>query len=227
MGFNILALLVQVTVAVLLVATIIYAYMLNRKLTNLRQDQAQFEQLIRQFTGALGMADSGVHNLRMAAEEAGNGLQKYVDRAQILRDELAYMLESGDALAEQLAGQIRDSRLILRDKQDDNRSAELASDLIAAAAAKSKGLVVKPTAAASSAQDAGMTKAERLASEIIAEMDRKGGQASANKLPLTAAASTPQSATPSNSAPNPSLPAEEAGAPNRERSILSALKGLR
>jgi chemotaxis protein histidine kinase CheA len=210
--FNILALLVQVTVAVLLVATIIYAYMLNRKLTNLRQDQAQFEQLIRQFTGALGMADSGVHNLRVAAEEAGNGLQKYVDRAQILRDELAYMLESGDALAEQLANQIRDNRQNLRDKQEDKRladvSATAASSGVATTGAAKAVVATKPAAAS-------MTQAEKLASEIIAEMDRESGRSSANKLPLT-----PQSAE---SLPSTSVET----APNRERSILSAIKGLR
>lgn len=210
--FNILALLVQVTVAVLLVATIIYAYMLNRKLTNLRQDQAQFEQLIRQFTGALGMADSGVHNLRVAAEEAGNGLQKFVDRAQILRDELAYMLESGDALAEQLANQIRDNRQNLRDKQEDKRLADVsatASSSGVATTGAAKGVVATKPAAAS------MTQAEKLASEIIAEMDRESGRSSANKLPLT-----PQSA---GSLPSTSVET----APNRERSILSAIKGLR
>lgn len=212
--FNILALLMQVTVAVLLVATIIYAYMLNRKLTNLRQDQAQFEQLIRQFTGALGLADNGVHNLRVAAEEAGNGLQKYVDRAQILRDELAYMLESGDALAEQLANQIRGNRQNLRDKQEDKRLADVTADVTAvsssvATTGAAKGVVATKPAVTN------MTQAEKLASEIIAEMDRESGRSSANKLPLT-----PQPAT-----SQPSTSAETA--PNRERSILSAIKGLR
>jgi len=213
--FNILALLMQVTVAVLLVATIIYAYMLNRKLTNLRQDQAQFEQLIRQFTGALGLADSGVHNLRMAAEEAGNGLQKYVDRAQILRDELAYMLESGDALAEQLANQIRDNRQNLRDKQVDSTHQDTA--LKSLAAAQKAGTPVDGTAKSAAAKPAvaNMTQAEKLASEILAEMDRgdEGGRRPlGSKLPLTPQNSSDQA---------------ESAAPHRDKSILSALKGLR
>lgn len=214
MGFNILALLVQVTVAVLLVATIIYAYILNRKLTNLRQDQAQFEQLIRQFTGALGMADSGVHNLRVAAEEAGNGLQKYVDRAQILRDELAYMLESGDALAEQLANQIRDNRQNLRDKQGDSPHQDAMVKSLAAG--QKAGAIVDGTAkSAAKPAVANMTQAEKLASEILAEMDRGnegGGRPLGSKLPLTPQNSSDQA---------------ESAAPHRDKSILSALKGLR
>jgi hypothetical protein len=37
-------------------------------------------------------------------------LQKFIDRAQILRDELAYMLESGDTLAGNLADRIQVTR---------------------------------------------------------------------------------------------------------------------
>jgi hypothetical protein len=149
MTLTIIALIVQLLVAGLLVATIVYAFILNRKLTSLRGDQSQFEQLIVQFTSALGLADNGVQNLRNAALEAGGSLQKFIDRAQILRDELAYMLESGDTLAGNLADRIQVTR------QSSQKAAKDAA---------------KDAARDADASGA-LTDAEKLAAQIVAATD--------------------------------------------------------
>lgn len=98
-----LSLVLDVLVAILLIATIIYAIILNRKLGRLRADRAEFETMIARFVDATQKADAGLKGLKATAEEVGRSLQQPTDRAVAIRDELVFMIERADALAEKLA----------------------------------------------------------------------------------------------------------------------------
>jgi hypothetical protein len=100
----------DVIVAVLLVATIGYATVLNRRLAVLRGDRAQLETLIEGLTVATQRAEGGVAGLRAAAEDTGRQLEKRIEQAQVLRDDITYMLERGGALADRLETTIRTRR---------------------------------------------------------------------------------------------------------------------
>jgi hypothetical protein len=97
-------------VAVLLVATIGYATVLNRRLAVLRGDRAQLETLIEGLTVATQRAEGGVAGLRAAAEDTGRQLEKRIEQAQGLRDDITYMLERGTAVADRLETTIRARR---------------------------------------------------------------------------------------------------------------------
>ena len=79
-----ISLFLDVIVAALLVATIVYAAMLNRRLTGLRSNKAELEALIHSFGEACARAEAGVKTLRSATDEATR-LQAYLDRSQALR----------------------------------------------------------------------------------------------------------------------------------------------
>ncbi|MDR3514846.1 MAG: DUF6468 domain-containing protein [Azospirillaceae bacterium] len=102
-----LALIVDVTVVVLLVATIGFVIRLNRQLTILRDSRDELEGLIAGFGEATGRAEAGVDGMRRAAAESGETLQKAVNRAQSLRDELQFMIEAADSLANRLERVVR------------------------------------------------------------------------------------------------------------------------
>ncbi len=97
-------------VAFLLIATIIYAAVLNRRLGRLRADKAELQALIQSFAAASQQAEAGVAGLKSTAEEIGRKLEKKVEQAQSLREDLTYMIERGGMLADRLETTIRARR---------------------------------------------------------------------------------------------------------------------
>ncbi|HXQ51254.1 MAG TPA: DUF6468 domain-containing protein [Stellaceae bacterium] len=105
-----LSLFGDAVVAVLLIATIAYAAVLNRRLSVLRGDRAKLDELIQGLTVAAHRAEGGIAGLKGAAEDVGRGLEKKIEQARGLRDDLHYMLERGGAIADRLEGTIRARR---------------------------------------------------------------------------------------------------------------------
>jgi Domain of unknown function (DUF6468) len=100
----------DIVVAILLVVTIVYAAMLNRRLASLRRDKMELQALIPTLGMASHGAEAAVAALKSANEDFGRQLATKVERAQGLRDDLAYMIERGNTLADRLEGGIRAGR---------------------------------------------------------------------------------------------------------------------
>ena len=100
----------DIIVAILLIATIGYAAVLNRRLAVLREDRAKLEELIQGLNVASVHAQSGIAELRRATEEVGKDLEKELASSRSLRDDLHYLIERGGAIADRLEGQIRARR---------------------------------------------------------------------------------------------------------------------
>jgi hypothetical protein len=97
-------------VAVLLVATIAYSVVLNRRLGAVRSDREKFEDLIRNLATVSQSAETAVANLRRTADDLGRRIDKKVGEARSLGDDLIYMIERGGTIADKLAGLIRSGR---------------------------------------------------------------------------------------------------------------------
>lgn len=105
-----LNLLLDVIIIVLLAATIVYAVILNSRLAQLRDNRDDLARLVAAFNDATARAESGIPRLRRAAEEAGTALQERVEKAQTLRDDLAFMIERADSMAGKLENSVRQAR---------------------------------------------------------------------------------------------------------------------
>jgi hypothetical protein len=105
-----LNLLLDIIIIVLLAATIVYAVILNSRLAQLRDNRDDLARLVAAFNDATARAESGIPKLRRAAEEAGNALQERVEKAQTLRDDLAFMIERADSMAGKLENSVRQAR---------------------------------------------------------------------------------------------------------------------
>jgi hypothetical protein len=95
-------------IAVLLLATIAYAVVLNRKLTALRNAKADMERLLRSLSDSTGKAESGIVALRTHASETGEILQRRIGEARALADDLTFLVEKGAPLADRLADRLGD-----------------------------------------------------------------------------------------------------------------------
>ena len=100
------SLIIDVLVAVLLVVTIAYAIVLNRRLGMLRRDKAELEKVALSFGEATRRAEESIARLKTTA----GGLEENIAKAQSLRDDLAFLMDRGSSAADRLEDLIRDSR---------------------------------------------------------------------------------------------------------------------
>ena len=96
-------LLLDAAVALLLLATIFYCVLLNRRLSALRASYDDLQRLLGGFSRSIERAEAGITGLKIAAQEVGGDLQERIDKARALADELAFLTDNGDRLADQVA----------------------------------------------------------------------------------------------------------------------------
>lgn len=95
---------------ILLVVFLYYALLLNRRLGGLRESKGELEKVINTFADATTRADKSIAGFKSTAEQSGKNLQELIDKAQILRDDLAFMIEKADLSADQLEGRLRHNK---------------------------------------------------------------------------------------------------------------------
>lgn len=97
-------------VAGLLIATIAYAIVLNRRLAELRGGREQMERLINDFYQATTRAESGVSALK---EVTGRGDWQIIEQLESMakmRDELEFLAERAEGQSARLEDLIREGR---------------------------------------------------------------------------------------------------------------------
>jgi hypothetical protein len=104
------SLIMDVIVAALLAATIVYAIQLSRRLSVLRDDRHHLQELIKGLQKATHQAEEAVGGLRMNASDAGRALQDSVERATALKADLIFITEKAEAAADRLEAALRVQR---------------------------------------------------------------------------------------------------------------------
>jgi hypothetical protein len=91
-------------ILILMVGTGLYQAMrLIRHLADLRQSRAEMARFVQDFNSTVLRAEAGIKGLRQAARDSGDDLEKLVEKAGKVRDELFYIVESADQKAERLS----------------------------------------------------------------------------------------------------------------------------
>lgn len=99
-------LLVNIIVILLLIPTIIFALLLNKRLEILRNSRADLGRLIEAFNDATTRAESGIPRLKQAADSAGAQLKEQIRQAQTLHDDIAFMLERAESVVSKLDSEV-------------------------------------------------------------------------------------------------------------------------
>lgn len=94
----------------LLIPTIIYAYRLNKNLTLLRENQNSLAKLVNALNDATFKAENSIPKLKSVTEHSSEDLKEVVDSAKNLKDDLLFINERADNLADRLENVIRDGR---------------------------------------------------------------------------------------------------------------------
>jgi Domain of unknown function (DUF6468) len=105
-----LPLAVDGVLAVLLVLSLALGCKLHSALPRLRNDNTDFDRLIGALDAATDRARSILDGLKGTAGDAGERLSGDIGQVQRLLDDLRFLCERGERLADELAGPIEASR---------------------------------------------------------------------------------------------------------------------
>ncbi|MEK9970216.1 MAG: DUF6468 domain-containing protein [Ferrovibrio sp.] len=111
-----LTMMVEIVVAVLLLITMGISLVLNRRLGNLRANQEEMRRLIGEFDKALGRARQGLSELKTTSATVDTAHEERMKQAKTLRDELGFMIETADRLADRLASEASGNRGARQDR---------------------------------------------------------------------------------------------------------------
>jgi hypothetical protein len=109
----------QCAVILLLAAALPLVLKLERTLAAVRRDRAALEGSAGSLTEATRLAEAASIRLRAAAEGGGRQLAERLAAAEPLRDDLRYLVERAEAMADRLEAAVRAARPLAQDPAAD------------------------------------------------------------------------------------------------------------
>ncbi len=163
---EILAFLLDFVLIGLLITGIVYATRLHRQLMGLRSSRGDMERFVADFSATVQRAEAGVRGLKLAAREGGDDLEQLINKAQLIRDELNFLVGSADQIANRLSDSASAAARRMLPEQD-------ASGAATAKPATVKTVVTKPLTAspANRGEERVKTNAER---ELMQALEKLG-----------------------------------------------------
>lgn len=92
----------DVILLISLIISIGYMFLLTRGLKKIHESRNEFSQVLKELNQTIGRAEMAVDGMKNTAEVAGKKLQKEIDTASGLRDELQFINQAGDNVARRL-----------------------------------------------------------------------------------------------------------------------------
>jgi Domain of unknown function (DUF6468) len=102
--------ILEAVLVLLLAATLFHALRLERALGVLKRDRAVLEDLVTSFNASTRQAEAGIEQLRVAADGAGRQMARQIDTVVRLKDDLVFLLDRGEHLADRLDSLVRAGR---------------------------------------------------------------------------------------------------------------------
>lgn len=108
----------DLVVIAFLVVTIAFALRLNKKLIMVYQSREELQAFLAQFTTSMEKADHSIKDLKGMGESVFKTAQEQMVLAQTLKEDLGFLNERGEELAERLDVGIREARTVQKDLLD-------------------------------------------------------------------------------------------------------------
>lgn len=105
-----LELAIDFVVIALLVTTIVYAIILNKRLGSLKKSKEELTVMMENFFSSISAAQASVDDLKRAAGASAGSLKRQVDEAKSLYEDLSFMVERANVLASSLENMIASER---------------------------------------------------------------------------------------------------------------------
>ena len=104
----------DIVMIVLLLATIVYAVILNRKLAAFRRSREDMQNFLTAFNAANERAETSINALKNMAEQSGERLREDIEKASALNEDLTFMVDRGESIANRLEKAASDVNAVRR-----------------------------------------------------------------------------------------------------------------
>lgn len=149
-----ITLLANLIVGGLLVAVIIYCKRLNHNIRVLRDSRGELAQMFKEFDASIERAAASVDELQNSARKTDALLKDKLAKANMIADDLSFMIERGNKMADQLESGLKGGRQVLREKEQPSATAptppsgaKTSPDHLSMLAAKSSATPAAPSTA--------------------------------------------------------------------------------
>lgn len=100
----------NIAMITLLAATLFYCWLLNKRIQVLQDSKSELANLLKQFDRSTKRASEAMELLQQASKQAGKSVQSRIEKAQYVLDDLNYMMDRADKVAEQMEAGIAIAR---------------------------------------------------------------------------------------------------------------------
>lgn len=104
--------ILDIIVLFVLGVTIFFCWKLNNKITELQKNKSEMVGFIKSLDTTIINAHKSIVNLKEAAQNINTERQKYVDEANILTNDLSFMIDSGNRLINRLEKSVESTKVI-------------------------------------------------------------------------------------------------------------------
>lgn len=104
--------LLEVVLVGLLALTLVHAIRLERALGTLRRDRTALGEAVAGFDTSTRQAEAGLDKLHSMTQEAAHQVARKIEGASVLKEDLAFLSDRGEQLANRLEQLIRAGRLL-------------------------------------------------------------------------------------------------------------------
>ncbi len=102
--------ILDIVIAVLLVVMIYYAVMLNRSLSTLKKSKDELQSLLGGFEESTAKAEMAINRIKVEATDNSYSVKELIKEADRLREDLQFLVDRGEGVADKLEGGITKSR---------------------------------------------------------------------------------------------------------------------
>jgi hypothetical protein len=100
-------LFLQLSLIVLLIATLFYTIRLEHAIRVLKRDKIRLEHMSADFTASTRQAEAGILRLRAAADSTGRQIAQQIDSARTVQRDLEFLIGRGERIADRFDTHIR------------------------------------------------------------------------------------------------------------------------
>jgi hypothetical protein len=112
-------LFLQLSLIVLLIATLFYTIRLEHAISVLKRDKIRLEHMSANFSASTQQAEAGILRLRAAVDGTGRQIAQQIDSARTVQRDLEFLIGRGERIANRIDGHIRThSADIISQKQE-------------------------------------------------------------------------------------------------------------
>lgn len=221
---------------VLLVATIIYAIILNRKLAAFRRSREDMQNFLTAFNAANERAETSITALKEMAEQSGEKLREDIEKAGALNEDLSFMVDRGESIANRLEKAARDVNSARRTSgaagegvQTTSSAGDSAKSAGGASAGLGRMMGAKNRDDVIDDRDrVGVeTRAEELAARMVGEIERGSSRSVDDGYDREEPARNSSGQSSRADVSDPYDQDEDAGRSEAERELLAALRSVR